>query len=408
MDEKEHLAMTFLTTLFLLASQLQPIHATPKATPGHIQFRPGSGVSLSSSDKQFRLVLGLRAQFLYEAGQEQANAPWQQGLIVRRARVKFKGHLFGKQTRFKVALGISASDLDVENGIPTQTPLRDWIVDFHHLRWLYFRIGQFKVAYSLSRLTSSKRFLFVDRSLVNKELELDRDTGIAFQLNDLFTLKRFQLTLTLAMGEGMGLSDISDGGLLYTARLQFQPLGALSIKTEDDLKRSPHPLLSLAVAYAFGHRSQRKQINHGDALPEGIVQHAHALTADLIGKWKGFSAVVQWMWREGSYEATKEDTALDDWIRNNLPRNGWGIFGHIAYLLPIPVPVSIGARIGHLQPTSDTSSEITQQNEAGAVVNVYFGGHSYKLQADYFFLFDAWSPSANAHHRVRLQLQMTL
>ncbi len=391
----------FLCTLFFLSSSALAAKSKDTASQERFRFRPGKGIQFTSADNMFSLSLRLRVQLFYTL--DETNKVWQHSFNVRRARIKFVGHFFGKANEFKLALGVSPKDLDVEDGIPRQTPLRDWYVDLKHLSWLHVRVGQFKVGYSLSRMTSSKRFLFVDRSLVNKEFELDRDMGVALSFPHLFSVPTLQLLLTAVMGEGMGVDALSNEGLLYVVRLQYQPLGKLKSHSEDSLRRPPTPKLHIGFSYAFAHKAKRIQGNHGTSLPNNVQSDIHFMTADLVMKWSGFSFVFQWMTRSGEYTAVHPDEQTTQALKTLLPRNGWGMFGHIGYLLP-SLPLSFGLRFGHIHP-SDNKTSLTALNEFGGVFNVYFTKtHSYKLQLDYFYLFASLT---NGDHQMRIQLQTT-
>ena len=69
-------------------------------------FKPGKGLYMKSKDGKFAMVPRLRAQFLYSIDDKNGSA-MTQNLQIRRARLQFIGHTFGKHNRFKVELALS-------------------------------------------------------------------------------------------------------------------------------------------------------------------------------------------------------------------------------------------------------------------------------------------------------------
>ena len=120
----------------------------------------------------------LRAQMLYtfeEAiSDENEEGEWVQGFQIRRARLMFKGNVFGKNNGYKFELAVSPKDIGLKSsGTISKSPLLDWYFHFGQVRDLNVRLGQYKVPYSRQRVVSSGNLQMVDRSIANGEFNLD-------------------------------------------------------------------------------------------------------------------------------------------------------------------------------------------------------------------------------------------
>lgn len=135
--------------------------AAPKLTDDHpvntdkSRFRPGKGLHVESADGAFAIETRLRAQMLYTMEGEEGERLGQ-SFELRRARLQFGGHVFGKDNEFKAELALSPSDVGMrDNSLPQTSPLLDFYFQFNQLENLSFRVGQYKVPYSRQRVVSS-------------------------------------------------------------------------------------------------------------------------------------------------------------------------------------------------------------------------------------------------------------
>ena len=371
-----------------------------------MEFKPGKGLHVQSVDGDFALTTRTRAQFLYEMthGEE-----WQQDLQIRRARLQFEGNFFGENNKFKVELAVSPRDIGMRTGRAPQTsPLLDYYIDFTHLRDLSMRVGQYKVPFNRQRVVSSGDLRFVDRSIVNGEFNLDRDLGFDLRSKDLFGLGMLRYYAGVYVGEGRNTLREADFGLMYLARLEFLPLGDFKDYKEGDLERTPKPKLSVGLGYGHLDRAPHENGILGAEFEAGSVS-LHMLTADAVFRLAGFSLETEFIYRSG------ESDGVIDGIR--VPaREGWGLMGQVGYLLP-NTDLEVAARVGVVRATRDDGFAISDdvglmadENEYGAAVSYYFGGHPFKLQLDYFRIGER-AAGASAYEwedRVRLQMQAGL
>lgn len=384
-----------------------------------VSFEPGNGLVVESRDDQFALMIRPRVQLLAELSYPEADDGFtgdvyvdagdvDLGLSVRRARVVFAGWLFGRENRFKLELAISPADMGFDPNLgPTRTPLLDWYIDFRHLRDLEIRVGQYKLPFSRERVISSGDLQMVDRSLSNAELNIDRDFGIDLRSRDFLGLGLLRYYAGVSTGEGRDAGFGEDLSFWYFGRVEVLPLGLFDDYTEADLARTSQPRLSLGAAYVFMHEAPRMRGALGDLPEDGGTTDYHLVTADAMLKWAGLSVYAEMIWREGTRNPGSAEDAMGNPLPVTLPRNGIGWYVQAGYLLP-DVDFEIAARYGMVHPLGDpANATFPERGELGGAISYYFGEHSFKLQLDYFHLWQGGDFGDSAE-QVRLQLQAAL
>ena len=362
------------------------------------RFRAGKGLHVESKDGDFALATRVRAQMLYEVDSE---GEWTQSMQIRRARVQFGGHFYGKNNTFKAELAVSPGDVGMKNGNPPATsPLLDFYFEFTQLRDLSLRVGQYKVPHTRQRVVSSGNLRMVDRSIVNKEFTLDRDIGADFRSKDFLGLDMFRYYAGVFAGEGRNTRTDTDFGMMYLVRAEFLPFGDFDDYQEGDLERVSTPKVSLGVGYGHIVNSTHAQGILGSARADGGTTDFDSFTADLVFRLLGFSIESEFVYRDGS----RNDDATDRTIVPDQVRRGFGLMGQAGYLFPSS-GFEVVAR-GSVNRATGTSA-LPDQDEYGLGLNYYFADHPFKLQADWFRLTER-APGANAfafHQVGRVQLQ---
>ena len=393
-------------------------------------YKPGTGLHFESEDGEFAVGMRLRAQLLQEIewGPDDAGGTeLSQVFQIRRARLQFKGHMWGKHNKYKVEFAFSPRDLSVKDGIPQNTPLLSWYYELDYLRDLTVRMGQYKIPYSRQRVISSGDLQLVDRSLANGEFNHDRDIGFDLRSKDVAGLGGYlRYYAGVYMGEGRDFGDRNatpDFKLHYLGRIEVQPLGEFDDDyTEADIVRHKSPKLSLGGAYSFHHDAQRLAGVLGSKAEDGGTTNYHSFNVDYMFKFQGFSSTGELHWRKGKRKpggATTEDP--DDPTATVLlpvtaPRNGYGFHVQAGYLIP-RTRFELAARYDHVagigteDPGDLTDAKgytsLGQKDSVGGGLSYYFADHSWKLQGDYFYL---WNDAelGEGDNRVRLQLQLAL
>ena len=367
-----------------------------------MQFKPGKGLAFTSTDGEFSLTTRLRAQMRYTLEQEAGELS--HGFQLRRARLMFSGHVFGKDNAFKFELAVSPKDIGLKsNGTISKSPLLDWYFNFGQLRDLNVRMGQYKVPYNRQRVVSSGNLQMVDRSLANGEFNLDRDVGVDIRSKDVGGLGFLRYYAGVYMGEGHSSYSNGDFGMMYLARVEALPLGMYTDFSEAAFTRSSDAKLSLGVAFAYLDEGKKNKGIIGSIPSDGGTTDTINFTTDVSFRVSGLSVETAFFWREGT---RNPGTGLDD-LGNVLAvepaRNGMGYYGQVGYLLPRK-PVELTARFGQLMSSGDDSG-LSDQSEAGLGLNYYFAQHPLKLQADYFRF---WGEDGfgDGSDQVRVQMQL--
>ncbi|QRK05292.1 hypothetical protein JQX13_34580 [Archangium violaceum] len=392
----------------------KPDADTPAAK---VRWRPGKGLEVNSEDGRFRLVTRLRGQFLYQADDEfveDGPREFTHGFLLRRARVAFSGFMFGEHNKFKMELAFSPRDLGFtdlsgdqsppqtnRDNVATLSPLLDLYMEFDHLRDLTLVVGQYKVPFNRQRVISSGNLMLVDRSIVNSEFNLDRDIGLDLRSEDLFGLDLFRYYVGAYIGGGHSTYALSAPGLMTLARVEVLPLGSFEDYSEADLERSEKPGLSIGVAAAHVENARATRGILGRTPRDGGTTDYNLFTADAMFKWQGFSAQSEFILRQGTRNPGDAVGPGGTPVPTEAARNGYGWFVQAGYLLPV-TNLEVSGRYSIIRAADDDTS-LSDENEAGVGLSYYFHGHAFKLQGDFFRLWEDAFEDGNNQFRVQLQ-----
>jgi hypothetical protein len=386
----------------LLATWIAPL------CPAHAQteFRPGRGVHFASDDQQFSLDLWLRNQLRYTLDNEAApgDRDLQHTIELRRASVFMAGHAYGEHNKYFVQLIFSPRELGIGSS-SIHSPLFDWFFTFDHLRDLSVHAGQFKPYYSRQFIAPWGGLQFVDRSIVEKEFLANRDIGIDIYSRDLFGAGMLRYDLGLFANRGR---DSFRRGPLYPslmARVEIMPLGFFEALQEGDLGRSRQPGVAVGVAYKRDFRAPRDRGVVGDPPDDGGTTDFHNLTADAVFKIAGLSAQAAVFYRDGDRRAGNAlDATTGMRLPTSQPRDAVGGFVQVGQLFP-GLPLEVAARVGRT--AFRDAVGLPDRGELGGAVSYYLSDHNFKLQADYFHLWNDGELGDGAD-QLRVQLQSTL
>lgn len=368
------------------------------------KFSPGKGLRFTSSDGRFGLQIGLFAHALYTLehppGGPDATV---QGLELRRARLRLKGHLFSKHNQMFAHLAFSPRDMQIKDGVPSKTPIFDWWFQFDQLRDATIRVGQFRLPWSRERRVSILELEFADRSLANFEFNLDRDVGLEVRSDDLAGLGWLRYAAEVSMGGGRDAYELDDFGLVYVIRLEALPLGFFQDYRQADIRRIRRPRLALGIAYAFSDNAKHDHGILGKTPQDGGTSDIHHVTADGVFKYAGLSINSEFFWRHAQRNPGDELTEEGELVID-LPRNGLGWNAQVGYVIP-KVPLQPAIRYSGTRALG--SSSMTSQDELGAALQYFFHGTALELVFDYNHRFEP-DRFTTGTDTVRLQLQMSL
>lgn len=236
------------------------------------------------------------------------------------------------------------------------------------------------------------------------ELTLDRDVGLMPWAPENLGAKLFGYHLGVFGGDGRNRfgGTAPAGGLLWVARLKFQPFGAFDDDTEGDLFRRPDPKLALGVAGAFNAGTHRARSTTGATLVSPFdVSH---LAADLVLTWRGLSVLAEVVTRTAN--ARFRDVFVNGVRIPEWSRQGWGALVQAGFMVSDQVEIS--GRWGHLGTLggdTDPALEETVRErgtELGLGSSWYLNGHKFKLQADYSYQYGV--AFSKGGHLARVQL----
>jgi phosphate-selective porin OprO/OprP len=346
------------------------------------------GIFLKTADDNFKLKLRTRLQFLAEEDITDLNGEKSSSgtFSIRRARIELEGNAFYPWLQFK-------NQLTLEGGTVS---LRDFYIKAKYLKVIYPQIGQFKVPFNREFLTSSSVLQFVDRSIVSEEYSVQRDVGLS--INGAISL--FNYSIGVFNGSGKNSTN-QDRDLMYTARFVLVPLGKKDEYTPPDIKCSEQPWLAVGAGVAFlpgyepdlENKNERKHLSdvaREYAGQDGSVNNVIEFTADIAGKYRGFSLEGDYTWRE-----------IDPKTPSTSPLKSNGIRVQAGYMI---LKDLLDAGVRYALVTPDTTVRKNNEQEITAGLNYYISGHDLKCQFDYSYINN--KPLSEIENKIRLQFQL--
>lgn len=236
--------------------------------------------------------------------------------IVRRSRLKFDGFAYSPKLKYKIELGLSNRDISGANQFNRNTPryILDAVIMWNFAGNWELWAGQTKLPGNVERVVSSANMQLVDRSLLNSRFNIDRDLGIQLRHKtnlggDFLMREKF----SLSQGEGRNVTEGNEGGLQYTARLEFLPFGTFKSKgdySQSDLKREEKPKLMMGFTYNYNQDAVRERGFAGDYMirADGSLYQTDQTTvfADAMFKYDGFSFMGEYAKRTADDEIATE------------------------------------------------------------------------------------------------------
>ena len=306
--------------------------------------------------------------------------------IVRRARLKFDGFAYSPKLKYKLELGLSNRDISGANEFNRNTPryILDAVIMWNFSGNWELWAGQTKLPGNVERVVSSANLQLVDRSLLNSRFNIDRDLGVQLRHKtnlggDFLMREKF----AVSQGEGRNVTEGNEGGLQYTARLEFLPFGKFKSKgdyVQSDLKREAKPKLMLGFTYNYNQGAVRERGFAGDYMirTDGSIYETDQTTifADAMFKYNGFSFMGEYAKRTADNEIATELDGLTP--TGDLVLTGNALNLQAGYLFKSNY--EIAARFTTLEYENVTGALPTEQYTLG--VNKFVVGHKLKVQSD--------------------------
>ena len=339
----------------------------------------------SSFSVKFAPRFQVRSMSSWDHNGNQYGSP-DHNFIVRRARLKFDGFAYSPKLKYKLELGLSNRDISGANEFNRNTPryILDAVIMWNFSGNWELWAGQTKLPGNVERVVSSANLQLVDRSLLNSRFNIDRDLGVQLRHKtnlggDFLMREKF----AVSQGEGRNVTEGNEGGLQYTARLEFLPFGTFKSKgdySQSDLKREAKPKLMLGFTYNYNQGAVRERGFAGDYMirTDGTIYETDQTTifADAMFKYNGFSFMGEYAKRTADDEIATELDGLTP--TGDIVLTGNALNLQAGYLFKSNY--EIAARFTTLEYENVTGALPTEQYTLG--VNKYVVGHKLKVQSD--------------------------
>ena len=345
-----------------------------------------------AADSSYSMKLAARMQSLYIADWDVNDT---EGIhnggsqfLIRRARLKFGGFVFNPKVTYKLELGLSNKDLgkvdDRNNNAPKM--ILDAVVKWNFYKNFTLWAGQTKLPGNRERVVSSANLQLVDRSLLNKNFNIDRDMGL--QLRHHFTIgKNFIVKESLAISQGEGRNVVQDnlGGYQWTGRVEVLPFGKFKGDYSGGaLRREESPKLAIGATYDFNNAVKDKS-NQGSymLIDDGASYFqttVNSIFVDAMFKYHGFSVMAEFANRDSEFPIAlnSDDSATGDVVQvgNGLNLMSGYLFNNNIELTGRYTTIALDKTI--------TGKDLETQYTLG--VSKYFKGHKLKVQSDISYL----------------------
>ena len=405
-----------------------------------VGYKPGSGFTFATADKNFSLNVGgrLQARFTYDAFENETNGtpagtaadPGEDRLdfSVPRMRLWFKGVAFDPRLKYELqfdvagdqatgASGTSYNGVQFGSSKPNANrlaELKDAYVDYQVTdnKALNVKFGQYKVQYSRQQMTSSGRLEFVDRAPTDAWFAPGRVPGLSAwgtmggEKEDIFewyagAFNGGNMSGTAYL-EGENVAN-DDNGLLYNARVAWNPMGGVPYAQADLRPEEDRGTFLLAVgANAWFHDDDNRRAD-GDTFAQA------SYGVDVTAMWDGWFFTGEAHWRDSAQRnSTSTATPPVTTSYDDIGTDGW--FAQLGYCV-IPQKFDVGFRwsvVDFDNTTASTSISKDGITEWLVTAGWYWNEHACKLQADFGRVEDhAVNASSNVDEwRFRLQFQL--
>ncbi|MCP4364938.1 MAG: hypothetical protein GY800_06515 [Planctomycetes bacterium] len=334
-----------------------------KSSPAKLKAGYKKGFYLQSLDDRFKLKINNRLQVRY-TWEDNDGSKDTSSFRIRRYKVKFSGHAFTKNLTYKVQWNLPSY-----GGIGK---LEDAWANYKVADFLQFRGGQYKVPFNREKLISSGKLQFVDRSIANGEFNLSRDIGVMAHAKPMNGL--FEYYLAIMSGAGANREENTNTKMMYAVRGAVNPLGEFKSYSESDLEYEENPKVALGGAFVWNDGTELFVADDDMTFNKPIV--LRQTTADIMAKWRGFSILSDFYWRDVSAHLGE----------STFPRHtnrGYGYTVQAGYFVPVSYlqkHLEFAGRYSFFDPNTNVNKD--SEREIGGGVNWFFNGHKNKLQAD--------------------------
>ena len=349
----------------------------------------GNGMlNMVAADSSFSVKFAPRFQVRYYGTSDFSDdglAPVDHDFLVRRSRFKFDGWAVHPSIVYKMEFGLSNNDMSGANAFTKNSPLYilDAVIKWKFAPGFELWAGQTKLPGNVERVISSANLQLVDRSLLNRKFNIDRDLGIQLRhttkLGGQFISKE---KFAISQGEGRNIATGNEGGLQYTGRVELFPLGSFTKKGEymgSSTVREEKLKIMAAYTYDFNRDASKIRSNMGDYmfLTDGSLYQTNITTQfiDLVLKYEGFSLMAEYADRSATNPIAVE---LDGTETGDIVTVGSAINMAVGYF--ISEKTEVAGRYTALNYADVTGTSPVTMYTLG--LNKFVVGHKLKVQSD--------------------------
>ena len=395
---------TSITTVIILLMCTVTLSAQESNAP-----KFGKGLfNLKGEDNSWSMKIGARMQFLGTStwlSRGSGLSDVETSMLVRRARLKFSGFAFSPKLQYKLELGLTNKDIGGASAYTNNAPryILDAVVKWNFHENFVLWVGQTKLPGNRERVVSSANMQLVDRSLLNKRFNIDRDMGIQlrhhFNISDDFIVKE---AFSIAQGEGRNVTTGNLGGFQYTARVELLPFGNFTGKGDyigGDLKREENLKWAFAASYDLNNNAVKNRSNQGSYMTNdvGFYQtNVSTLFVDTMLKYKGFSFMGEYALRDAADPLAKNS---DNSLTGDKVQTGNSLNLVSGYLFKNNIELS--GRYTNVSYDKFLSKGAENQYTLG--LSKYIAGHKLKVQSDISYL-DVVSGTNKFMYRIQLDV----
>ena len=338
-----------------------------------VKTKKGTGLTFQTADKNYKLRMRLRGQFLANYINPDGGDNEGLGFRVRRLRVTWNGNAFAPWMKYKIQYALERTG-----------ELKDMKLSFAKNRAFVPTIGQYKVPFNREELNSSSALQLVGSSILSDYFEYDRDIGAG--VSGLFGDGMIRYDFGVFQGEGVKnqKNDKGDIGMLWAGRVQGAIIGGKAKKIKENFAKKPTLMVGAAVA---GIDVEGSDANHGipqhdpdDPGDDRILRDGKvtSITFDANYRDPRFNLTGEYIGRWANPDAAGVGTAYDSGFR---VQGGFFV---------IPKKVELASRYAMVM--FDTDTGVLEGNDLDNVwtftqgLNYYLSGnHKWKVQLDYTF-----------------------
>jgi phosphate-selective porin OprO and OprP len=370
--------MKKLTFLFIFSLLINLAQAQQNTNLPIFNLRNGFGVTAPDSSFGLNMRMRIQNKVAFNTASATDFSVNDIEARIRRCRLKFDGFAYNENLQYGLELGFTRGDLDWNGNdvskINTNTNIiLDAKVSYRFTKHFTVIFGQTKLPGNRQRVVSSGDMQFVDRSILNSLLNIDRDFGFQGVYNNKIGKVGYVLKGAVTGGEGRNTVS-TDNGLAYTGRAEILPFGSFTDKGdyfEGDLAREKKPKLSVAGFYHFNDNAKRTGSQLGKDLY--AARDIETMGADAVFKYRGFALSGEYIMRNTSNPFTVNSTGA---TRHIYTGSGENI--QASYLFKNNI--EIAGRYTAMHPSQQVKTVENPLAHYALGCSQYLNGHKVKIQ----------------------------